>query len=74
MSTDGAAAGIRQAHIAAAPRIALQQTFTARARDLGSSGSELPSQQSLQQIEETLGWVREYKGGMLIATWKVCSY
>ena len=58
MSTDEGAAGMRKAHIAAAPRIALQQNFTARARNLGSSGSELPSQQSLQQVEEILGWVR----------------
>ena len=59
ITSHGVAADIRQAHIAAAPRVALQKTFNVRARNLPSSGAELPSKQSLDEIEETLGWVRE---------------
>jgi hypothetical protein len=58
MSSYGVADDIRQAHIAAAPRVALQKAFNVRARNLPSSGAPLPSKQSLDEVEETLGWVR----------------
>ena len=69
-TANSASSAIRKAEIATAPRLALQQIYTQRGRDLERSkaAADVPSQQSLQEVEETLGYVQASSGALHHAT------